>query len=156
WLGILIPVLLFTPLPPLVPFLVLGALVVLAEHRFVLFGDETSMSGSIIVMIAAVFVFADTAPLAGPMLVAALGGLYLPHVGERRCSLIVSNAAGYSLSALAAAATIAVSGYSGTTSWQMRAACVAVAVALGWAINSFVVGLASSVRSGDELAASLR
>ena len=38
WLGTLIPVLLFTPLPPLVPFLVLGALLVLAEHRFVLFG----------------------------------------------------------------------------------------------------------------------
>ena len=84
WLGILIPVLLFTPLPPLVPFLVLGALLVLAEHRFVLFGDETSMSGSIIVAVASVFVFADNAPLAGPMLVASLGGLYLPHLRQRR------------------------------------------------------------------------
>src|SRR6476659_9795887 len=80
WLGILIPVLVFTPLPPLVPFLVLGALLVLAEHRFVLFGDETSMSGSIIVAVASVFVFADTAPLAGPMLVDSLGGLYLPQL----------------------------------------------------------------------------
>jgi len=82
WLAALIPVLLFTPLPPLVPFVALGALLVLAEHRFVLFGDETSMSGSIIVAIAAVFFFADTSPFAGPMLVASLGGLYLPQLRD--------------------------------------------------------------------------
>jgi hypothetical protein len=107
WLGTLIPVLSFTPLPPLVPFLVLGALLVLAEHRFVLFGDETSMSGSIIVAVASIFVFADSSPLAGPMLVASLGGLYLPHVRQRDVSKIITNAGAMSLAASTASATTA-------------------------------------------------
>ena len=72
WLAALIPVLVLTPLPPLAPFLFMAALVVFAEHRFVLFGDETSMSASIVVVVAAVFVFADSAPLAGPMLIGSL------------------------------------------------------------------------------------
>ena len=156
WLGILVPVLLFTPLPPLVPLLVLGALLVLAEHRFVLFGDETSMSGSIIVAIASVFVFADTAPLAGPMLVAALGGLYFPHIRERRCGIAISNAAGFSLSALAAAPVAAAFGYPGTAPWPTLATCVVIAVGADWIVNSFVVGIASSVRCSEQLGTSLR
>jgi hypothetical protein len=156
WLGLLIPVLLFTPLPPLVPFLVLGALLVLAEHRFVLFGDETSMSGSIIVAIASVFVFADTAPYAGPMLVAALGGVYLPHIRERRTSVAISNAAGFSLSAVAAASLVAAVGYRDTISWPTVATCVVAAVVADWIVNSFIVGIASAVRCGDVIPASIR
>ena len=78
WAVVLTVAVTLTPLPPLVPFAILAVLVILAEHRFVLFGDETSMSGSMIVIVASVFVFADTAPLAGPVLIASLGGLYFP------------------------------------------------------------------------------
>jgi len=156
WLGILIPVLVFTPLPPLVPFLVLGALLVLAEHRFVLFGDETSMSGSIIVAVASVFVFAHTAPLAGPMLVASLGGLYLPHLRDRRVSLAVSNGSGFGISALGAAAAVAALGFRDENYWSIVAACVVVAVAADWVVNSVIVGIASAVRSGDSVLWSIR
>src|SRR5262249_3445818 len=108
WLGILIPVLLFSPLPPLVPFLVLGALVVLAEHRFVLFGDEPLMGGTFFVMAPAVFVFAATPPLAGPWLVAPPGGLSLPHLRQRQVALTLSNSAGYGLTAFGAASAVLV------------------------------------------------
>ena len=156
WLGALIPVLLFTPLPPLMPFLLLGALLVLAEHRFVLFGDETSMSGSIIVAIASVFVFADTAPLAGPMLVASLGGLYLPHLRQRRVALALSNTAGFGLSALGAASTVLLFAYNARADWSLIAASVVIAVAVDWTVNSVIVGIASGVRSGAALELSVR
>ncbi|MFM8303012.1 MAG: hypothetical protein ACKOA9_01745, partial [Actinomycetota bacterium] len=85
YLTAAIPTLLLTPLPPLGLLVVLAVLVILAEHRFVLFGDETSMSASIIVVVASAFAFADSAPLAGPLLIGSLGGFYLPHF--RRGSL---------------------------------------------------------------------
>ena len=90
YVGVLVPTLLFTPLPPIGPFVMLAILVVLAEHRFVLFGDETSMSASIIVVVASVFVFADSSPLAGPLLIGSLGGLYLPHLRRGSLTLTVA------------------------------------------------------------------
>jgi len=156
WLAALIPVVLFTPLPPLVPFVVLGALLVLAEHRFVLFGDETSMSGSIIVAIAAVFVFADTSPLAGPMLVASLGGLYLPHLRQRQFSLALSNAAGFGLSALGAASAVSILGGGMFAGWTATALVVLVAISIDWLANSVIVGVASGVRVGTPLRKSVR
>jgi hypothetical protein len=104
WVALLVPVLVYTPLPPLAPFVVLALLVVLAEHQFVLFGDETSMSASIIVVVASIFVFADTSPLAGPMLIASLGGLYLPHIRRRDLAKVLFNGGAMGVSALAAAA----------------------------------------------------
>jgi hypothetical protein len=139
WLGILIPVLIFTPLPPLVPFVVLGALLVLAEHRFVLFGDETSMSGSIIVAIASVFVFAETAPLAGPMLVASLGGLYLPHIRDREYSKFVTNASAMSLAAVGAAIASKLAPLNSSPDVTTLAASIVFACLSYWAINNAVV-----------------
>jgi hypothetical protein len=156
WLAALIPVLIFTPLPALVPFLVLGALLVLAEHRFVLFGDETSMSGSIIVAIAAVFVFADTSPLAGPMLVASLGGLYLPHLREREIALALSNAAGFALSALGAAAAVFVIFDHTSAAWAVTGVSVFAAVSIDWLINSVVVGIASGFRGSAPVLSAVR
>jgi hypothetical protein len=155
WLGTLIPVLLFTPLPPLVPFLVLGALVVVAEHRFVLFGDETSMSGSIIVAIASVFVFADTAPLAGPMLVASLGGLYLPHVRERDVSKLVTNAGAMSLAALGASLASGLNSPVNAKNFTEVAASIALAAAAYWSVNNTVVAAYLAGRDGVPLGPSL-
>ena len=98
YLGVLVPTLLFTPLPPLGPFVMLAILVILAEHRFVLFGDETSMSASIIVVVASVFVFADSSPLAGPLLIGSLGGLYLPHLRRGTRTLMFANVAAFGIS----------------------------------------------------------
>jgi hypothetical protein len=42
---------------------IFGSLIVLSENRDRVFGDETSLSGSIIVAICAVFAFSTTTPL---------------------------------------------------------------------------------------------
>jgi hypothetical protein len=101
WLAVLVAAVALTPLPPLVPFAILAVLVVLAEHRFVLFGDETSMSGSMIVIVASVFVFADTSPIVGPLLIASLGGLYVPHLRARAWGRLAFNSTAFSLSVTA-------------------------------------------------------
>jgi len=157
WLAVLVPVLAFTPLPPLVPFVVLALLVILAEHQFVLFGDETSMSASIIVVVASIFVFADTAPLAGPMLIASLGGLYLPHLRQRATrSLVLANAAIFSVAASIAGAITTGLSPSGTHALIAATTASLVATASYWYANSVLVGIASSVRSGSELAQTVR
>ena len=88
---------------------------VVAEHRFVLFGDETSMSGSIIVVVASVFVFADQLAFAGPILIASLGGLYLPHFQARRFGLVVANCSIFAIAVASAAAAKASVGHSHST-----------------------------------------
>ena len=156
WLAALIPVLLFTPLPPLVPFVALGALLVLAEHRFVLFGDETSMSGSIIVAIAAVFFFADTSPFAGPMLVASLGGLYLPQLRDRKIAPSLSNGAGFGLSALGAATAVFVIADVTAADWTITCVSILAAISIDWLINSAVVGIAGGIRGNASLPLAIR
>src|SRR5262249_2089113 len=68
----------------------------------------------------------------------------------------LANAAGISLSALAAAATLVALGFDDVVSWPLVATCVVVAVAADWLANSLIVGIASAVRSGDEIRASIR
>ena len=94
YVSVLAPILLFTPLPPPGPFVMLAILVVLAEHRFVLFGDETSMSASIIVVVASVFVFADRSP---PHSVTSS---LLPSLGRKRASPRKNEACACQLEAL--------------------------------------------------------
>jgi hypothetical protein len=90
------------------------------------------------------------------MLVASLGGLYLPHIRSRRSCLVISNAAGFSLSALAAAATVLTFGFGDAIAWPIAATCVVVAVSADWVVNSLIVGVATAVRSGDTITTSIR
>ena len=156
WLAVLVPVLAFTPLPPLVPFVVFALLVILAEHQFVLFGDETSMSASIIVVVASIFVFADSAPLAGPMLIASLGGLYLPHLRNRARALVLANAAIFSLAASIAAALATGFNPGGGGSTVGATTAAVAATAAYWYANSVLIGVASAMRNGSGLAQSVR
>ena len=147
WAAVVIAAVTLTPLPPLVPFAILAVLVILAEHRFVLFGDETSMSGSMIVIVASVFVFADTAPLAGPVLIASLGGLYFPHLRARAWNLVAANSAIFGLSAGTAALA---SSWLPLTSSDTRTLTAAVACSASyWVMNSCLTGSAAAVRNGD-------
>jgi hypothetical protein len=147
WIAVLVPVLVLSPLPPLWPFVAMAILVVLAEHRFVLFGDETSMSASIVVVVASIFVFADTSPLAGPMLIASFGGLYLPHIVGRNASVLAANSTTYSLSvAIAAGLTHTVLGNGNGPGRALLAALIATTTY--WNINSFLTGFAAALRNG--------
>lgn len=155
WLSLLVPTLLFTPLPPIAPFAMFAVLVVLAEHRFVLFGDETSMSASIIVIVASIFVFADTSPLAAPMLIASLGGLYLPHlrIGSRLLGL--ANVSIFGMSAAIAAASSSAFTHDRSGSVLVAGAIVLLATCSYWYANSVLTGCASAVRNGDGILASV-
>ncbi len=153
YLGVLVPTLLFTPLPPLGPFVMLAILVVLAEHRFVLFGDETSMSASIIVVVASVFVFADSSPLAGPLLIGSLGGLYLPHLRRGSMTLLVANGSTLGIAAAMAAAIATGAADNGALGPLFGAAGT---VAAYWYTNSVLIGSASAVRQGALLGESVR
>ncbi|MBM3693269.1 MAG: hypothetical protein FJW77_08270 [Actinobacteria bacterium] len=149
WAAVLAAAVVLTPLPPLVPFAFLAVLVILAEHRFVLFGDETSMSGSMIVIVASVFVFADTSPLAGPVLIASLGGIYFPHLRARAWNLVAANSAIFGLSAGAAA--LAASWLQSTSSNTLNLAAAVSGVVSYWVTNSFLTGIASAIRNGDSV-----
>jgi hypothetical protein len=156
WIGILVPVLLFTPLPPVGPFALLAVLVVLAEHRFVLFGDETSMSASIVVVVASVFVFADSSPLAGPMLIASVGGLYFPHLVHGRCALTAANASSFGVAAaIAGALSQGLLTSQPTEQWCALVAAV-ICVASYWYVNSVLIGCASALRNESELRTAVR
>ena len=156
WLSILVPVLVFTPLPPVGLFVVLAVLVVLAEHRFVLFGDETSMSASIVVVVASVSLFADSSPLAGPMLIASLGGLYLPHLVHRRSTLVLANASALGLAAIVAA-TLASRVVRSVQPSQMGLVINSiVCVGSYWCVNSVLIGCASALRNGTDLWTAIR
>jgi hypothetical protein len=147
WAALLVPTLLFTPLPPLGPFAALAVLVILAEHRFVLFGDETSMSASIIVIVASVFIFADTSPLAGPMLIGSLGGLYLPHLRHGNQPKIAFNSSVIGIAAWGASASAL--GIRGLEQSAFGALFTTfTAVLIYWVVNNLLVATHQAAVSG--------
>ncbi|MFM8303706.1 MAG: hypothetical protein ACKOA9_05330, partial [Actinomycetota bacterium] len=120
----------------------------------VLFGDETSMSASIIVVVASAFAFADSSPLAGPLLIGSLGGFYLPHFRRGSLSLIVANATSLGLTALTTAnATTVLADHTGGSVPPMPLAILGVMTY--WSINSVLIGTASALRQGMSLRRSI-
>ena len=63
---------------------VLALLAVFAEHTVVRHENGAALSGSVVVSLAAVFVFRREASLLGPLLVGMSGAIYLPHLRDRR------------------------------------------------------------------------
>lgn len=92
------------PLPALVPLLLFGALLALAEHFAVVLPNASGLSASFMLGMAAVVVFRTDAPLLGPLLVGMCGGIYLPHLQQREWRKIAFNVGNLGLATLAAAA----------------------------------------------------
>jgi hypothetical protein len=133
--------LLETSLPPILPIALFGVTMAVAEHRDRLFGDETSVSGSIAVAMATILVFAPGSWLAGPMICASLAGCYWPHIRARAWSRVAINAAAMSLAAAGAAAIV--HAFLKTQAFDLRLAVVGcVAVAVFWICNSVVLAAA--------------
>ncbi|MFO7591290.1 MAG: hypothetical protein R6X23_10395, partial [Acidimicrobiia bacterium] len=82
----------------------LGVLFAFAENSSVELPNRSGLSASLMFSLAAIAVFADSAPYLGPLLVGSFGCLYLPHLRDREWSKICFNFANFGLSALAAAA----------------------------------------------------
>jgi hypothetical protein len=133
------------------PLLVLAALLVFAEHRDRLFGDQTSASGSIVVAMAAVVVFSDGPWLAGPMLCAAFAGAYWPHIRNRAWSRVAVNASSMSLAAATSATIFHLVGTGAHQIGVRAAASGAIAVLAFWIVNSLVLGFAVATIQRREL-----
>jgi hypothetical protein len=133
------------------PLLVLAPLLVFAEHRDRLFGDQTSASGSIVVAMAAVVAFSSGPWLAGPMLCSALAGAYWPHIRTRAWSRVAVNASSMSLAAATAATIFHLVG-TGAHEIGVRAAVGGAAAVLAfWIVNSLVLGIAVATIQRREL-----
>ena len=152
WIGALAAAVRFTPLPSIWPLLIFGALVVAAEHRFILFGDETSMSASIVVILCAVTYWHGSAYLVGPMVVASFAGLLLPHLRERSWALIGANASSCSISVAISCLTIHDLAIPGSFRFALMALCATFSY---WIVNSTTIGILSSVRQGGSARAEI-
>jgi hypothetical protein len=130
-----------------------GALALLfgvAEHRDRVFVDETGLSGSIAVALAAAYFLASEGWVGGAFLCCAVGGLYVPHVRDRAFSKIVVNSASFGLSALATSGVLSV-----VRALDLSLGEAAVAFLVGvstyWVINSLLLSIATAALSGERV-----
>jgi hypothetical protein len=132
----------------------LGLLFVLAEHRDRVFVDETGLSGSIAVALAAAYFFASEGWVGGAFLCCALGGLYVPHLRDRAFSKIVINSASFGLSACATSGVLSIVS---TLELSVAEALIALLVGVGtyWIINSLLLSIATAAMSGERVRSQL-
>jgi len=132
------------------PLLLLAALCAFAEHVIVHLPNGSSVSGSVMISLAAVFVFRDTAPLLGPLLVGMAGGIYWPHLRQRDWRRLAFNMGALGLSSLAAAGAFsAVTRTDHSVVWELLGA-VAAAVAY-WLVDIALLGVTIRLRDGGSL-----
>ena len=148
WIGALAAAVRLTPLPSIWPLLIFGALVVAAEHRFILFGDETSMSASIVVILCAVTYWHGSAYLVGPMVVASFAGLLLPHLRERSCRKVFANSFGASIASGVASLFLSLISTQSTSMPLIDMCGIVLAAGCYWTINNLVVARYVSDHSG--------
>ena len=133
-----------TKAPSLWPLVLFSVLIIVAEHRDRLFGDETSMSASVAVAIAAILVFRESSPLFGPLVCASCAGLYWPHLRVGAISKVAINCASIGLSALAAAALYDLILGSKPSIVEVLLVCVPM-VAVYWIVNSVILAIAMAL-----------
>lgn len=124
--------------PSPVLLVVLGVFAVLATHRETFFGDETAMSGSIVVVVAAVVAFRDDAWLLGPVLCCVAAGLHWAHVSHGAWSKVIVNSAATAIAASAAAILFRAVGGSG--SLALLGLGTLFAVFAYWFLNNLAIG----------------
>lgn len=141
----------FEGLPPPELLALFAALVVVAENRDRLFGDETSISGSIAVAVASVVAFRESAPFFGPLACAACAGIYWPHVRERSFDKVIVNASSIGFSALAAAGALEVLAVDRNSSAGDLLVLAIPVVVVYWLVNTCVLAIALSFLRGSDL-----
>jgi hypothetical protein len=125
--------------------LTLILLMIVAEHRDRLFDDETSMSGSIVVALASIVAFRESAFLLGPILCGACAGLYWPHLRERAWAKIVINAATIAFSTLAAAAVFNLVWWPSLQAFLDVLIAGLIATLAYWAVNCVMLAGATAI-----------
>lgn len=120
-----------------------GVLCAAAENRDRVFSDETGLSGSVAVALAAAFFFAGEGWIWGAFVSCAVGGIYLPHLRSRSMSKVVINGASFGLSALAASSVVTAV-VDETPASLLLWIGLAGATLVYWVLNSVVLGVALS------------
>jgi hypothetical protein len=132
-----------------ITLLVLGALFVVAEHRDRLFSDETGLSGSIAVAMAAAVYFGADGWVGGSFLVCIAGGLYIPHLRASEWTKIAINSASFGLSGATAAAVVAIC--APTAASPLTLALLGLpATVVYWTANSFLLAVATTAMRGGK------
>jgi hypothetical protein len=139
--------------PPIGPTLALAALMIVSENRDRIFGDETSISSSIVIAIGSVVAFHETAPLLGPLICATCAGFYIPHIRNRAVAKSIINACVIGLSGLIAALTFDLASPSGETDGFAIVALGMLAVVAYWITNSTLLAVALALLRGVPLGA---
>jgi hypothetical protein len=148
----LLVILAATSAPPSgIMLLVLLAFAVMATHRETVFGDETAMSGSIVVIVASIVAFQSGAAVLGPVLCSAVAGIHWAQVRDRSWSKVVVNSSATGLAAAAGAALFAATRFQ-ESAWSLIAASFAAILAY-WLVNNILIGVVLAVVSGDRLSA---
>lgn len=130
--------------------LALGALFVVAEHRDRVFTDETGLSGSIAVALAAGFYFGVRGWEGGAFLVCITGGLYLPHLRAKEWAKVAVNAACFGVAGVVAAAVVGACVDVGVSRALLAFMSVPAALAY-WAVNSVLLALATTALRGGRV-----
>jgi hypothetical protein len=122
-LGVVAVLILSTPLPELLPLVLLGLLFAVAENRCVVIGTM-AISASFMLAMAALVVFVPSGAYVGALLVGMCGALYVPHLRERKWLLVAFNGANLGLATLAAAGVYSLvpEGLRASTAGQLLAA----------------------------------
>jgi hypothetical protein len=132
------------------PLLLLAALCMFAEHIIVHLPNGSSVSASVMISLAAVFVFREHAPLLGPLLVGMAGGIYWPHLRARDWRRLAFNVGTLGLASLAAAGAFTLVAQSAHSVVVELLGAVAAAVAY-WLVNVALLGVTMRLRDGGTL-----
>jgi len=89
--------------PPIDQVLILGCLFAIAENTGVEFAEESGLSASLMLAVASIVLFRDSAPELGPLLVGLSGGLFFEHFRDRDLRKVLFNSANFGLAAFLAA-----------------------------------------------------
>jgi hypothetical protein len=124
--------------PSLTLLVVVGAFAILATHRETFFGDETAMSGSIVVIVASVVAFTNDAWVLGPVLCCIAAGLHWAHVRRGLWSKVIVNAGATAVAA--ACAAVVFRSFGGSDSAVPLAMATVLAVLAYWLLNNIAIG----------------
>jgi len=131
-------------------------LVLIAGQREVIFGDESALNGSMIVLVAASGAYVGGSPLWVPLTCGLLGGVNWDHVRGFEVRKIAVNAACTTLAAVAASQFARLVFNLGGVPWLGAILAAVVAAGAYWLVDNSAVAIVLTAVDGKPLAIHLR
>jgi len=136
------------PIAPATTILLLSAMAALAETASVFFDDETSLSGSFVIVLGAVAVLEPHASLVGPLFVGMAAAFYVPHIRAKDWDKVCFHLGSYGLAALASSAAAAAVGGNARAPLSLVLLSGLVAASVFWIVNNLAVAILLSRLAG--------